>query len=55
MLVLVVVVVFNTFKLTYKKLTTQMFGWRCYFAFKVTFPIILKKERERENGWGPPK
>jgi hypothetical protein len=29
MLVLVVVVVFNTSKLTHKKLTPWMFGWRC--------------------------
>jgi hypothetical protein len=29
MLVLVVVVVFNTSKLTHKKLTSWMFGWRC--------------------------
>jgi hypothetical protein len=28
-LVLVVVVVFNTSKLTHKKLTPWMFGWRC--------------------------
>jgi hypothetical protein len=28
-LVLVLVVVFNTFKLTHKKLTPWMFGWRC--------------------------
>jgi hypothetical protein len=29
MLVLVVMVVFNTSKLTHKKLTPWMFGWRC--------------------------
>jgi hypothetical protein len=28
-LVLVVVVIFNTSKLTHKKLTPWMFGWRC--------------------------
>jgi hypothetical protein len=51
MLVLLLVVVFNTSKLTHKKLTSWMFGWRCYFAFELTFPNIWKRRwRERERG-----
>jgi hypothetical protein len=44
MLVLLLVVVFNTSKLTHKKLT----------SLNYLFQTFEKEEGEREKGWGPP-
>jgi hypothetical protein len=54
MLVLLLMVVFNTSKLTHKKTNIEDVWMEVLVCIWINFSKHLEKEREREKGWGPP-